>query len=112
VYHKKLSGDVSIPIACAAAPVKNTADKNGYTADVVEAVDILSRRCSLHGNMTEHKNSDVFKDYESVEVLGIGTMGSVTLVKKKSSWRLSKVSLTKSKAPSLRTTYRKCRFTE
>jgi hypothetical protein len=83
VYYKKLSGDISIPIACAAAPVKNTADMNGHTADVVEAVDVLSRRCSLHGNMTEHKNTDVFKDYESVEVLGIGTMGSVTLVKKK-----------------------------
>lgn len=83
-YQKKLSGDVTVPIACAAAPVTKSADENGgYTSDAVEAADTLSHRCSLHGNMTEHKNTDVFKDYESVEVLGIGTMGSVTLVRKK-----------------------------
>ena len=38
---------------------------------------------SLRRNMTQDKKNDVFTYYESVKVLGIGTMGSVTLVRKK-----------------------------
>lgn len=100
VHQKKINGNITIPMACIAA-AKTTADGNGRTADVELFLkqEMVENRCSLHGNMTGHKNSDVFKDYESIEVLGIGTMGSVTLVKKKAVGGSARSPLRKQKYP-------------
>lgn len=85
VYQNENNQDTSVAISAldGAASVEAPAGEERRTKSIKDEPE-TAVKCGLRGKMTQHKKKDVFNDYESISVLGVGTMGSVTLVKKKS----------------------------